>query len=117
MRGPTGNSAGEEGIFQRAFFFCLEGVTPGLGLSTFARHLGTPPDTMEDAFTGSGTGGMAAYLWKHGLLKEPRFTAEQGHWMGRPGSAAVEVIGPREEIESVSVAGYAASVIRGEMKI
>jgi trans-2,3-dihydro-3-hydroxyanthranilate isomerase len=98
-------------------FFCLGGVTPGIGLSTFARHLGTPPDTSEDAFTGSGTGGMAAYLWKHGFLKEPRFTAEQGHWMGRPGTAQVEVFGPREDIEAVSVAGYAASVIRGEMTL
>ena len=38
-----------------------EGVT-NAG-QTFARHFGTPPDTMEDPFTGSATGGMAAYLW------------------------------------------------------
>ena len=39
------------------------------------------------------TGGMAAYLWHHGLLQEPRFIAEQGHWMGRPGQAEVQIVG------------------------
>jgi trans-2,3-dihydro-3-hydroxyanthranilate isomerase len=93
-------------------FFCLRGATDRG--HTFARHLGVPPDTSEDAFTGSATGGMAAYLWKYGFLDSPRFIAEQGHWMGRPGKADVEVIGDRESIESVSVAGMAVTVIRGE---
>ncbi len=74
--------------------FCLEGITPEG--STFARHFGVPPDTLEDPFTGSATGGMAAYLWHYGLIDAPRFIAEQGHWMGRPGQASVEVIGPRD---------------------
>ena len=84
---------------------------------TFARHFGVPPDTMEDPFTGSATGGMAAYLWHHGLIDSPTFIAEQGHWMNRPGLAHVEVIGPRDDIETVKVGGSAVTVLRGELTI
>ncbi|MBU1661130.1 MAG: PhzF family phenazine biosynthesis protein [Chloroflexi bacterium] len=93
--------------------FCLQGITKQG--RTFARHFGVPPDTPEDPFTGSATGGMAAYLWHHGLLDEPTFIAEQGHWMNRPGQATVEVIGPREDIETVKVGGGAVTVVRGEL--
>jgi len=83
--------------------------------ATFSRHFTPPPDTFEDPFTGSATGGMAAYLWRHGLLDEPRFTAQQGHWMHRPGEGFVEVLGPRDDIETVRVGGYAVEVMRGEL--
>jgi trans-2,3-dihydro-3-hydroxyanthranilate isomerase len=100
---------------QTGFFsphvFCLQGVTEAG--DTFARHFGVPPDTPEDPFTGSATGGMAAYLWHHGLIPQPTFTAEQGHWMGRPGTATVEVIGPPEDIETVKVGGSAVAVLEG----
>lgn len=95
--------------------FCLQGVSRAG--RTFARHFGTPPDLSEDPFTGSATGGMAAYLWRYGLLEEPMFIAEQGHWMGRPGQASVEVIGSRQEIQTVKVGGAAALVMRGELLI
>lgn len=93
--------------------FCVEGVTEAG--DTFARHFGLPPDTIEDPFTGSATGGMAAYLWKHGLIDSPKFVAEQGHWMDRPGVAQVEVVGPREDIEAVKVGGQAVVIIVGEL--
>lgn len=95
--------------------FCLEGVTEAG--NTFARHFGVPPDTPEDPFTGSATGGMAAYLWRYGLIDEPFFTAEQGHWMNRPGVASVEVIGPRNDIAIVKVGGSAVVVLYGEIVI
>lgn len=91
--------------------FCLGGATPAG--ATFARHFGTPPDTMEDPFTGSATGGMAAYLWHYNLIDTPKFTAEQGHWMGRPGTGYVQLHGPRHAISAVEVGGAAAVVIRG----
>ncbi len=93
--------------------FCLQGATPAG--RTFARHFGTPPDLMEDPFTGSATGGMAAYLWRYGLIEAPTFVAEQGHWMSRPGMGTVEVIGPREDIQTVKVGGGAVTVLRGEL--
>ena len=56
------------------------------------------PDLLEDPFTGSATGGMAAYLWRYGLIDHPQFVAEQGHWLKRSGQATVEVIGPPQDI-------------------
>ena len=91
--------------------FCLQGVTPAG--QTFARHV----DSSEDPFTGSATGGMAAYLWHYGLLPEPIFVAEQGHWMKRPGQALVEVVGPRDDIQTVKVGGTAVTVMRGEIML
>lgn len=91
--------------------FCLQGALPGG--RTFARHFGVPPDVPEDPFTGSATGGMAAYLWRYGLIETARFTAQQGHWMGRPGEAQVEVIGPPDDIQAVRVGGQAVAVLRG----
>lgn len=95
--------------------FCLQGATK-TG-TTFARHFGTPPDLPEDPFTGSATGGMAAYLWHYGLIQQPHFIAEQGHWMGRPGQAQVEVVGLPGDIEVVRVGGQAVTVMRGELQI
>jgi trans-2,3-dihydro-3-hydroxyanthranilate isomerase len=93
--------------------FCLEGATPAG--RTFARHFGTPPDLLEDPFTGSATGGMGAYLWHYGLIARPEFTAEQGHWLGRPGQGEVEVIGPPEDIQTVKVGGMAVLVFQGKL--
>jgi len=104
-----------ESDFFSPHLFCLGGVTPNG--HTFARHFGVPPDTPEDPFTGSATGGMGAYLWHYGLINQPTFIAEQGHWMHRPGEATVEVIGPREDIETVKVGGPAVTVMRGELSI
>lgn len=95
--------------------FCIQGVTEAG--DTFARHFGVPPDTPEDPFTGSATGGMAAYLWHYGLIPKPTFTAEQGHWMNRPGIARVEVVGPPEDIATVKVGGGAVSVLEGVFRL
>lgn len=94
--------------------FCVQGIEHG---ATFARHFGVPPDVMEDPFTGSATGGMAAYLWHYGLIDSPTFIAEQGHWMSRPGEGYVEVIGSREDIQTVKVGGGAVTVLQGELTI
>jgi predicted PhzF superfamily epimerase YddE/YHI9 len=37
--------------------------------------------------------------------------------MSRPGQAFVEVVGPRDEIETVKVGGSAVTVLRGELTI
>ena len=109
LRQASGNE------FFSAHLFSLGGVTPQGDV--FARHFTGPPASFEDPFTGSATGGMAAFLWHYGLIKNPRFNAEQGHWLSRPGQAAVELIGPRDAIETVRVAGPAAAVIRGELTV
>ena len=105
----------EASDFFSVHLFCLQGVTPEG--QTFARHFASPPDVFEDPFTGSATGGMAAYLWHHGLIDAPTFVAEQGHWMHRPGKATVEVVGPRQDIKAVKVGGAAATIVRGELEV
>ena len=60
---------------------------------------------------------MAAYVWHYGLIDDPTFIAEQGHWLHRPGQATVEVVGPRDDIETVKVGGGAVTVIRGELTV
>lgn len=84
---------------------------------TFSRLLLPPPMPAEDPFTGSATGCMAAYLWHHGLIENASFVAEQGHWMGRPGSAQVEVLGPREAPTGVKVGGQGVVLMRGELAL
>ena len=84
---------------------------------TFSRLLLAPPSLPEDPFTGSATGCMAAYLWHHGLIQSPRFTAEQGHWMGRPGQASVEVLGDPDAITGVKVGGQGFILMSGELHL
>jgi PhzF family phenazine biosynthesis protein len=85
------------------FWCALEGFTDAG--DTAARLLLAPPSPPEDPFTGSATGAMASYLWAQGLIDAPEFTAEQGHGLGRPGQAQVRVLGPRDVITGVEVAG------------
>lgn len=94
--------------------FCLGGATAHG--DTFARHFGVPPDIREDFATGSATGGMAAYLWRHGHLAAPTFIAEQGHWLARPGSISVRVNGPRDAIENVQIGGTGVVVVEGSLR-
>jgi trans-2,3-dihydro-3-hydroxyanthranilate isomerase len=105
----------DAGDFFSPHVFALGGVTEAG--ATFARHVGALPGGAEDPFTGSATGGMAAYLWRYALIDTPTFTAEQGHWMGRPGQATVEVVGARDAIETVKVGGGAVTVVRGELDL
>jgi trans-2,3-dihydro-3-hydroxyanthranilate isomerase len=101
-----------KGDFFSLHIFCLGGFTSNG--DTFARHFAPPPDIFEDPFTGSATGGMAAYLWRYGLIESRRFIAEQGPWLNRPGLAFVEIQGSRDDIEGVRVGGQAVVVMRGE---
>lgn len=95
--------------------FCPEGYTSDGG--SYARHFALIPHAVEDAFTGSATGGMAAYLYHYGLIASPKFRAEQGHDMGRPGVAEVEVVGTPEAIQTVKVGGQAAVLVEGQMRL
>ncbi|SLN49517.1 putative isomerase YddE [Roseovarius gaetbuli] len=97
------------------FWVTLNGATAAG--DTFSRLLIAPPSPPEDAFTGSATGAMAAYLWRHGLIDSPRFVAEQGHWMGRAGRAEVEVLGPPEAITGVRVSGQGRVLMSGQLHL
>lgn len=112
---PAYNRLRAQGDFFSPHLFCLQGFTASG--QTAARHFGSPPDTLEDPFTGSATGGMAAYLWRYRLIDRLQFLAEQGHDMNRPGQAAVEIAGAPEDIQAVKVGGGAVAVIKGELNI
>ena len=43
------------------------------------------------------------------------FIAEQGHWMKRPAQISVEVVGPRDAIETVKIGGSAVVVLQGDL--
>ena len=97
-------------------FLVTLGGESGAG-DTFSRLLLAPPSLPEDPFTGSATGCMGAYLWANGLIDAPRFRAEQGHWMGRPGQAEVEVLGPPNDITGVKVAGEGRILMSGTLHL
>jgi trans-2,3-dihydro-3-hydroxyanthranilate isomerase len=111
---PRGHAAlAQRHGFFSTHLFALEGVEHG---ATFARHFAPGERGFEDPFTGSATGAMGAYLWRERVLG-PCFTAEQGHWMGRPGRAEVEVVGAPDAIETVRVGGAAVGVLTGRLRI
>ncbi len=97
------------------FWCALEGFTDAG--DTAARLLLAPPSPPEDPFTGSATGAMASYLWAQGLIDAPEFTAEQGHGLGRPGQAQVRVLGPRDAITGVEVAGDGFVLMSGTVNL
>ncbi len=97
------------------FLVTLTGATEAG--DTFSRLLLAPPSPPEDPFTGSATGAMAAYLWRHGLMDKDQFIAQQGHWMGRPGQARVTRIGPGDAMSGIKVAGRGNVLMRGEIDL
>lgn len=101
--------------FVEPFLVTLGGETPDG--DTFSRLLLPPPLPAEDPFTGSATGCMGAYLWHHGLIDGDSFTAEQGHWMGRPGQAGVTRVGPNDAMTGIRVAGQGTVLMRGELSL
>ena len=106
---------GFDGRVMEPFWVTLSGATE-LG-DTFSRLLMQPPLPAEDPFTGSATGAMASYLWAENSLKTPKFIAEQGHWLGRPGQALVNVLGPRDDISGVKVSGQGYVLMRGYLNL
>ena len=105
---------GPDATVMEPFLVTLQGAAGG---DTFSRLLLAPPMPAEDPFTGSATGCMAAYLWHHGLIELPAFAAEQGHWLGRPGRAEVEVLGPADAITGVRVAGSGVVLMEGMLHL
>lgn len=104
----------QAGGYFSAHIFALEAFEPGH--VAHSRHFAAGAGIGEDPVTGSATGGMAAYLWKHGLVRQPRYRVEQGHIMGRPGYVDVEVEADGDEPTTVRIAGTAVTVLRGTIR-
>lgn len=101
--------------FREPFLTTLGGATPAG--DTFSRLLLPPPEPLEDPFTGSASGCMAAYLWSEGLSTASNFVVEQGHWMGRPSSGRVTRVGPAAAPEAVRLSGRGVVVLRGALAV
>jgi PhzF family phenazine biosynthesis protein len=111
-----GAALGADGIdMMEPFLVTLQGAT-ALG-DTYSRLLMAPPSPLEDPFTGSATGAMAAYLWQNGMMDKDSFIAEQGHAMGRPGQARVARVGSRDAMQGVQVAGAGYVLMRGTVDL
>ncbi len=102
----------EDADFMEPYLCVTEGFDDEA--DTFARLLLPPPFPPEDPFTGSATGCMAAYLFANGAIGR-KFTAEQGHDLGRPGRAEVEVLGEPADITGVKVGGCGVLIMQGEV--
>ena len=102
----------EDADFMEPFLCVTEGFDDEG--DTFARLLLPPPFPAEDPFTGSATGCMAAYLFANGKIGRS-FTAEQGHDLGRPGRAEVELLGDPDDISGVKVGGSGILVMKGDI--
>jgi predicted PhzF superfamily epimerase YddE/YHI9 len=70
---------------------------------------------VEDPFTGSASGGMAAYCAHYGLIKDSSYSIAQGDHVGRRGRGWVRVIGEASAIEGVEIGGEAVTVLRGTL--
>jgi trans-2,3-dihydro-3-hydroxyanthranilate isomerase len=83
-----------------------------------ARHFADFGDVIEDPFTGSATGGMAAYCARYEIVRERAYAVAQGMHVHRPGRAQVEVGGdPPHHIGRITVAGPAVTVLEGTLRL
>jgi trans-2,3-dihydro-3-hydroxyanthranilate isomerase len=83
-----------------------------------ARHFADFGDVAEDPFTGSATGGMAAYCARYGIVRERAYVVHQGAHVHRPGRAEVSIDGePPDAIGRISVAGHAVTVMRATLTV
>ena len=65
----------------------------------------------EDPVTGTANAALAAYLAKHGLLKNNMYKAEQGYEIGREGIVTVEIN------DKIKIGGKACIVMKGTIDI
>jgi trans-2,3-dihydro-3-hydroxyanthranilate isomerase len=87
-------------------------------LKLASRHFADFGDIKEDPFTGSATGGMAAYCARYDIVRERTYAVEQGMHVHRPGRGQVEVGGdPPHDIGRIVVAGPAVTVMHATMTL
>ncbi len=100
-------------------WFSVHVFAPGEGEAALvARHFADFGDVAEDPFTGSATGGMAAYCARYGIVRERAYVVHQGMHVHRPGRAEVALEGePGGELGRISVAGAAVTVLRGTLTL
>ena len=85
------------------------------GIALRSRHFVDFGGIVEDPFTGSATGGMAAFCARYGIVAETSYAVAQGEHCGRPGIGYVTVLGNRAAPDAIEVGGEAVTVLRGTL--
>jgi trans-2,3-dihydro-3-hydroxyanthranilate isomerase len=106
-------ASSEQGDFFIAHVFTLGSFSEEA--DAHARHFAPAAGVREDSGTGSASGGMAAYLVHYGLVDKSSLVAEQGHLIGRPGLAYIDLEKEGNEMTTVKVDGSAVTVMNGEI--
>lgn len=105
------------GVDDRDYFSVHVFARDGGEVALRSRHFADFGGLVEDPFTGSASGGMAAYCALYELVPEPEYSIAQGEHVGRPGLGYIRVIGEPESIEAVEVGGEAVTVMRGTLSL
>lgn len=100
-------------------WYSVHVFAPGQGdVALISRHFALFRGVVEDPFTGSATGGMAAYCARYGLVRERHYVVAQGAHVHRPGLAEVTVGGePPDAIGRITVAGPAVTVMQATLTL
>jgi len=87
--------------------FTMDTVSPDS--AAHCRNFAPLYDIDEEAATGSSSGALACYLWKHGGLPTVRFNSElvfeQGYSMGKPSEIRVRLEIEKDSVGRVQVSG------------
>ena len=89
--------------------FTLESINPDS--SVYTRSFSPAVGLWEDAASGSGTGSIAAYLVRHGLLNAGNIIIESGSYRDFPPRVFIEIDEPVESEISLRVGGLAVTSI------
>jgi PhzF family phenazine biosynthesis protein len=115
---PTLAKLGKKGK-KRFLVFTTE--THDMGSNYHMRYFAPTVGVDEDPVTGVGHSRLAPYMVRHKLVKATggltNLTGEQGHFVGRPGKATVEVRSEGQVIREVRVGGTAVTTLRGELTL
>jgi PhzF family phenazine biosynthesis protein len=75
------------------------------GESIFCRNFAPLYGIPEEAATGTANCALAAYLYKHGILRRSAYRAEQGFSLGSPSEIMVRVVAEGGEVSRIFVGG------------
>jgi len=98
--------------------FCPEVTAPGVDL--LCRFFYPSEGTNEDVVSGTSLGAVACYCTERGIVPRAprvRIVSEQGHILGRPNRAAVELVLEGRRIARVTLTASGVVVLRGEIRL
>ena len=102
------------------FIFTLDAASPGAGENAYSRMLAPGLGVSEDPATGSASGPLGCYLFKHGLLPREglsHIVSLQGVRMLRPSRIHISIESAGGQISRVRVGGRSVLVGDGRLTI